>query len=71
MSTEITVTCDGCGEPITSEQQHIRVVAQEVDTGAGITSAPAQKDYHPEHVPEPVTVATGFELDSLIVEADG
>lgn len=68
MSTELIVTCDGCGQPIIDEHQHVRVVVAEVDNGEGISSAPVVNDYHADHVPKPMVQATGFQLNGLVQE---
>jgi hypothetical protein len=71
LTTEVTIICDGCGQPILPEEghEHVQIHAHEVDHGQGITSAPAHKDYHPGCLPTeptPVARAVGYEHGNLI-----
>jgi hypothetical protein len=68
MTSELTITCDGCNEPITEEDQHIRVMVSEVDNGQGIRSAPSVDDYHAKCWTKPIAKGTSFVVDSLMIE---
>lgn len=54
------LTCDGCGQPITSDQASIGVTVQQRPATGGTPGAPGmpvfvatkQLDFHPEHLPE-------------------
>jgi len=69
MTTEITVICDGCGNPIVPPQERVQITAMQIDTGEGITSAPIMLDYHPEHLPGEAEVI-GYKHGSLVEKGE-
>lgn len=66
MTTEVTVTCDGCGKVIEPGTDHVQLAAHQVDTGQGVTSAPSYADYHPDCLPTTATEDIGYEHNSLV-----
>lgn len=68
MTTEVTVICDGCGNPFVEAEERIQINAMEVDTGQGITSAPVMLDYHPGCLPGPAMEAIGYKHGNLVGE---
>ena len=66
MTTQYTVTCDGCGLVFSEGDERVQVHAMEVDTGGGITSSPVLKDFHPACLPTAVTQEIGYKHGSLV-----